>query len=151
MLIYPLPEPTISTRIPSKMMQAVPTLIYYGALSSIPHTVGKPSFVPIVVLLRTLLFCPFLFRTSIFQSFLGSRAVPLRDVHQSYPMTYRAAFVCSGVLVVRQTISATQENSVREVFGAVNNNPAVSALGYDFILHLIGFCAYFLVCDSQIE
>ncbi len=34
---------------------------------------------------------------------------------------------------------------VNKVFGAVNDNPAVSALGYDCVLSILSFCVWYVL------
>lgn len=143
-LLYPMPGPTKLTQIPSPPAQSVPLIIYYWALFRFPHTIGKPSFVPIIVILRTLLLCPLLFRSSFFQRAFGSQSTSLRDIRPRYSASYKIALVCSSILFVQQTIWTLSENRLSQVPAAVNSSSAVSALGYDFILYVISCCAYFV-------
>ncbi|KAL8693386.1 MAG: hypothetical protein Q9218_001778 [Villophora microphyllina] len=137
-LLFPIPDPKRSVQIPGLKTQCVPLLSYYGAVLLVPRSVDKTGFVPIIVLIRALLLYPLLVRTMA----IGSRTIALQDIQASYSASYRLAFACSAFLFMQQTFRAFNGNSSSQVLAAINSNPAVSALGYDYLLYVISCCAY---------
>lgn len=136
--LFPIPDPKETMRIPGLNSQCLPLAIYYSAVHLVPRSVGTTSFVPIVVLIRSLLLYPLVVRIM----GMGSRTRASQDIHTGYSATYRMALACAGFLFAQETFRAVVDDGVSQVLVAINSNPAVSALSYDFILYVISCCAY---------
>ncbi|KAI4108027.1 MAG: hypothetical protein L6R37_001309 [Teloschistes peruensis] len=136
--LFPTPDPKETMRIPGLNWQCLPIALYCSAVHLVPRSVGTTSFVPIVVLIRSLLLCPLLVR----MMDTGSRTRASQDVHAGYSATYRMALACAGSLFAQKTFRAVVDDGISQVLVAIYSNPAVSALGYDFILYVISCCAY---------
>ncbi|KAL8929791.1 MAG: hypothetical protein Q9208_000935 [Pyrenodesmia sp. 3 TL-2023] len=141
MILMPVPEPSRKMQVPSVLVQCLPLAAYYISVLSAPFSVGKPGFIPIIVIIRVLLVCPFIFRLPTLRS-LSPSTIPARSLHAGYSASYKMALFCSLVLFVQQTGLAVKEHGIHQVLAAVNSNPAVSALGYDFVLHAVVTCAW---------
>lgn len=141
MILMPVPKPSREMHVPTVLAQRLPLAAYYLSVLSAPFNVGKPSFIPIIVVLRVLLICPFVIRLPILQS-LSPNAVSAQSVHAGYSASYRLALLCSAVLFAQQTALVVKEHGIGHSLAAVNSNPAVSALGYDFLLHAVITCIW---------
>ncbi|KAL8736250.1 MAG: hypothetical protein Q9166_000405 [cf. Caloplaca sp. 2 TL-2023] len=139
-ILYPISDSSKPTQIPNLVSQCLPIAAYYIFLYRAPLTVGKPGFLYVIVFMRTLLLCPFIFRNPLFQP-LGSRTSATKNIHSGYSASYIMVLLGSAILFVRQTTQALSENGFREILTAVNSSPAVSALGYDFILYVVSCTA----------
>ncbi|KAL8781647.1 MAG: hypothetical protein Q9213_005912 [Squamulea squamosa] len=64
-------------------------------------------------------------------------------------ISFEVALIYSTILFVQQTIWALRENKVGDILTAVNSSPAVSALGYDFILYVVSCVAWFLTSPRK--
>ncbi|KAL8661222.1 MAG: hypothetical protein Q9202_005768 [Teloschistes flavicans] len=136
--LFPIPDPKRIMRIPGLNSQCLPLAMYCSAVHLVPRSVGTTSFVPIVVLIRALLLCPLLVR----MMNTGSRTNASQNVHAGYSATYRMALACAGFLSAQETFRAFVDDGFSQVLVAINSNPAVSALGYDFILYVISCWTY---------
>ncbi|KAL8693201.1 MAG: hypothetical protein Q9224_003797 [Gallowayella concinna] len=148
MVVFPISDDGSATQIPSPLIQCLPVAAYYLLLSKAPSSIGKPSFISVVVLLRMLLLAPFIFRSAIFQA-SGFTTMSLQNAQSGYSTSYVLALFCSGVLFVQQTIWALRENKVTEILAAVNSDSAVSALGYDFIVYVVSYSAWLFLSKEE--
>ncbi|KAL8763395.1 MAG: hypothetical protein Q9184_000783 [Pyrenodesmia sp. 2 TL-2023] len=143
MILMPVPEPGRKLLVPSVLVQCLPLAAYYISVLSAPFSVGKPGFIPIIVIIRVLLVCPFILRLPALRS-LSPNTISARSLHAGYSASYKLALFCSSVLFVQQTALSVKEHGINQVLAAVNPNPAVSALGYDFVLHVVITCAWLM-------
>ena len=148
MLLFPISEEGLATQIPGPVTQCLPVAAYYILLARAPSSIGKPIFISIIVLLRILLMFPFLFRNSVFEA-LGIASMSMQSAQSGYSTAYILALLCSTILFVQRTIWALKQNQVSDILMAVNSNPAVSALGYDFILYIVSCAAWFLTAPDD--
>ncbi|KAL8978180.1 MAG: hypothetical protein Q9205_006177, partial [Flavoplaca limonia] len=148
MLLFPISEEGLATQIPGPVTQCLPVAAYYILLARAPSSIGKPIFMSIIVLLRILLLCPFFFRTSVFEA-LGIASMSMQSAQSGYSTAYVLALLCSTILFVQRTIWALKQNQVSDILMAVNSNPAMSALGYDFILYVVSCAAWFLTAPDD--
>ncbi|KAL8810242.1 MAG: hypothetical protein Q9223_002558 [Gallowayella weberi] len=140
-LVFPISDDGSATQVPSPLTQCLPVAAYYLLLSKAPSSIGKPSFISVIVLLRLLLLSPFILRSPTFQA-SGFTTMSLQNAQSGYSTSYVLALFCSGVLFVQQTIWALRENKFSEILAAVNTDSAVSALGYDFIIYVVSCLAW---------
>ncbi|KAL8854609.1 MAG: hypothetical protein Q9221_000644 [Calogaya cf. arnoldii] len=148
MIIFPITDEGLAKQIPGPFTQCLPVAAYYIILARAPSSIGQPIFMSIIVLLRMLLLCPFLFRTSVFEA-LGIASTSMQSAQSGYSTAYILALLCSTVLFVQQTAWALRQHKVGDILMAVNNSPAVSALGYDFILYVVSCAAWFLTLPKE--
>lgn len=136
MILFPVPHPVRVVQVPGLLVQCLPLLAYYISVFNAPISVNEPSFMTLVVIIRSLLLCPFIFRIPSLQ-ILGSTLISARDIHSGYSASYKMGLLCSLVLFAQQTYLVLKENGLGTVVAAINSNPAVSALGYDSILYVV--------------
>ena len=136
MILYPTPDLNSIMQVPSLLSQCIPLAAYYIFVFSAPSTVDKPSFISVVVAIRLLLLCPFIFRLQVSHTF-GSKAIPTQNIHSGYSASYNMGLLCSLVLFLQQTYVALMGNGFGTVVAAINSNPAVSTLGYDSIFYVV--------------
>ncbi|KAL8672909.1 MAG: hypothetical protein Q9168_002663 [Polycauliona sp. 1 TL-2023] len=148
MLLFPISDEGLATQIPGPVTQCLPVAAYYILLARAPSTIGNPIFMSVIVLLRLLLLCPFLFRTSVFEA-LGISSTSMQNAQSGYSTSYVLALFCSAILFVQRTAWALKENKVGDILMAVNSSPAVSALGYDFILYVVSCTIWFLTSPKE--
>ncbi|KAI4245659.1 MAG: hypothetical protein L6R42_010142, partial [Xanthoria sp. 1 TBL-2021] len=148
MILFPISEEGLATQIPGPVTQCLPVAAYYILLARAPTSIGKPIFMSIIVLLRILLICPSLFRTFVFEA-LGLTSMSMQNAQSGYTTSYVLALFCSSVLFLQQTAWALREHKVADILKAINSSPAVSALGYDFILYIVSCTAWFLTSPDE--
>ncbi|KAL9031723.1 MAG: hypothetical protein Q9196_000271 [Gyalolechia fulgens] len=141
MILFPVSDPSRIVKVPGPLAQCVPLLAYSLFVFSAPLVADKPAFMPVIIIIRLLLLCPFICRIPPFQV-LASKSVSAHGIHSGYLYSYFLGLLCSLVLYVQQTYMAMAENGLGTTLAAINSNPAVSALGYDFILYIVLYSAW---------
>ncbi len=166
-MLTPILDPEGVMWTPKPALQLLPLALYTMSIFLAPFLVGTHMFVPIVFIIRLLLFCPLLLPLVIPRSFKNSH-FRRKHVHRAYQGAYKFIVVSSAALVVIQTILAIKDNlfhsprhlvtgqdpitsqrragvttAIARVLEAVNDNPAVSALGYDYVLSVISFLTWY--------
>ncbi len=141
MILMPMPKHSRVMHVPTILVQRLPLAAYYIFVLSAPFNVGKPGFIPIIVVIRVLLICPFVFRLPFLRS-LGHNAVSAQRVHAGYSASYKLALLCSAVLFLQHTALVVNQHGISQSLAAVNSNPAVSALGHDFLLYAVITCLW---------
>lgn len=146
-LLYSIPQPTQKFWTPTPIIQLLPLMAYYVFVLLAPFTADGSGgfFIIIVVFIRLLLFFPLLLPMIVPEgggkSYLTPRNAGWMDAGPWYFIG-----VLSVLLWLSQTFTALKDNNghVGRVLGAVNDSPAVSALGYDYMLSLVtlGFWAF---------
>ncbi|KAL9020680.1 MAG: hypothetical protein Q9185_002128 [Variospora sp. 1 TL-2023] len=136
MIIMPVPSPSRMVQIPSSWVQCLPLVAYYISVFSTPFSVGKMVFLPLLITIRVLLLCPFVFRLPALRG-SGSTAIPAQNIHSGYSASYKLALFCSIIVFVHRTYLAWDGVGLSQTLAGINSDPAVSALGYDFILHVV--------------
>lgn len=137
MLLTLVPSPEQGVWTPSQTLPLGPLVAYFGFISLAPYAAGTGSFIPVISMIRILLFCP-LFLRMIVPSHLGGRHLKMKDGHAAYMGSLKFIGICSAVLYIFQTAVAFSDHGYRDIIGAINDDPAVSALGYDYLLSLVG-------------
>lgn len=75
-----------------------------------------------------------------------------RKAHWADAGPFQFISICSALLWVLQTFVALKSTGfdLSRIFSALNDNPAVSALGYDYILSLASFGTWALSVGSDL-
>ncbi|KAL8962177.1 MAG: hypothetical protein Q9193_001377 [Seirophora villosa] len=136
MVLIPVPDPARMVQVPGSRAQWLPLAAYYISVFSAPFSVGEPVFLSLLITIRMLLLCPFVLRLPALESF-GSMAVPAQSIHSGYSASYKLALLCSILVFAHRSYLAWEGDGISQTLAAIDSNPAVSALGYDFILYII--------------
>ena len=124
--------------VPKPMLLQVSLAIYYVFVGLAPYMIGTNAFIGVVIMIRLLLFSP-LYLPTIVPSDSGKEYPEARDTQRIFRGSFGYVGICSVVLFVSQTLMALREvgfNGSR-VLGAIHDSPAISALGYDYLLSLV--------------
>ncbi|KAL8712253.1 MAG: hypothetical protein Q9220_003404 [cf. Caloplaca sp. 1 TL-2023] len=149
-LIYPLPSPpptdqldndnndnkVVVSSVQGPSLQIVPLLAYYYLLYELPHRTHQPFFLFLVILIRLLLLSTYLGSYFLLPA-STKQIIPRGQLHRAYIPSYTTALICSGVVVVWQcfcVLQGTGLRGLRDLKGALSSDPAVSALGWDFLI-----------------
>ena len=133
----PKPKPTKDIWTPVLPLRIGPLTAYFILVAIAPFTVNTTFFMPLVISIRGLLLSPLLI-SSLLSERAGSYLPP--EKAQEHDMN---VFIVMGIgsiyLICIQTMLTLSYNgfSFRGLLGAINNDPAVSTLGYDYILSLV--------------
>lgn len=110
-------------------------LVLCNVLVVAPQTAGTSSLMPLIVVARLLLLAP----PTIVQKGSGTAKAALNRTLQ-LPIA-----VIALLLVGRQVYTAYGTHSIRDIGSALVSHPAVSALGFDFILSMVSFSVWTLI------
>lgn len=134
LLMRPLPKPEVNIWTPVPVLKYGPLVAYFSLLTAAQFTIDTGYFMSIVVALRLLLFWPLALATMLPKSF--GHELPAKDVRERNLAQLIVIGLVSINLVCVQTMYALASNGFNFIgmIKAVNNDPAVSALGYDYIL-----------------
>ena len=140
MLLTPVPRPNEKFWSPTPVLQLLPLIGYYLFVIVAPHVAGTSLFVGVVIIIRMLLFVPLILPSVIFEGGGKSYLTP-RKVQWTNATPYQFILTCSALLWALQSLMVVREVgfNLSQVARAINDSPAVSALGYDFILSIISF------------
>ncbi|KAI4290548.1 MAG: hypothetical protein L6R35_000161 [Caloplaca aegaea] len=111
--------------------------LFISVEGNAPFSVNKMVFLPLLITIRVLLLCPFVFRCLPALQGSGSTAVPAQSIHSGYSASYKLALFCSIIVFVHRTYLAWDGVGFSQTLAGINSDPAVSALGYDFVLHVV--------------
>ena len=143
MLLYPVPGPKRKQWIPRPLWQILPLVVYYVNLVLLLRTVGTRAFIPVILGTRALLICPLLI-SDFSQRILRGMLESTIKVHRGYSTAHWCIVSCSSALFVGQSIIALKDGTgISRVAVAVNDQPAVSALGWDFLLSVVSCSTWF--------
>lgn len=134
LLMRPLPKPEANIWTPIPVLKYGSPTAYFALLAAAQFTIDTGYFMSIVVGLRVLLFWPLALATMLPKSF--GHGLPATNVREQNLTQLIVIGLISINLVCIQTMYTLASNgfSFIGMFKAVNDNPAVSALGYDYIL-----------------
>lgn len=129
---FPKPEANIWTPVP--VLKYGPLVAYFALLTAAQFNIDTVYFMSIVIALRVLLFWPLALGTLLPKSF--GHDLPAKDVREQNLTQLIVIGLVSINLVCVQTIYTLASNGFNFIgmIKAVNNDPAVSALAYDYIL-----------------
>ena len=133
------------------MLQLAPLTAYYIFVVLAPYTAGTDSFLGVVGAIRLLLFSPLLLQAAVPGSF-GGRSAKARDVYTAYYGSFMFMGACSALLIVVQTAMAFRETAFdpSKVLRSINDSPAVSALGYDYLFSLVSAGVWARIVGSDL-
>lgn len=145
MLLKPVSNPNQQIWTPTPIIQLLPLTVYYISVLAAPLVAGTRVFIAVVVLIRLLLIAPLILPAVVAQGGGQSYSTP-RKAHWMDACPFYFIGVCSALLWTLQTSVALKSTGfdMRRIFGALNDNPAVSTLGYDFILSLVSIFTWLL-------
>ncbi|KAK4974101.1 hypothetical protein LTR66_011079 [Elasticomyces elasticus] len=139
-LLKQTPQKTHGVSRPSSKSLILPGLAYLVCLLVAPYASGSDYLIPVILVARALLLTPGLLQL------YGS---PKSTVSPSQSPSNRRALVwlsCASLAVWSfTTLRTLSKHSIYEMASAVNSHPAVSALGYDFLLSIVSWAAWLLV------
>lgn len=146
MLLKPVSNPKQQIWTPTPIIQLVPLTAYYIFVLAAPRVAGTGAFLAIVILIRLLLVVPLTLPSIVAQG-NGQSYLTLRKAHWVYACPFDFIAVCSALLWTFQTFVALYDTGFgpTRIVGALNDNPAVSALGYDFLFSMISIAIWVLL------
>lgn len=138
MLVSPAAEKNEMVWMPHPMLLLGSLAIYYVFVGLAPYTIGTNVFIGMVITIRLLLLCPLYLPTIV----LGDSAkeyLKARDTQRIFRRIVGYVGICSAVLFVVQTVMTLREVgfNISRVLDAIHDSPAISALGYDYVLTLV--------------
>ena len=134
LLMRPLPKPEVNIWTPVPVLKYGPLLAYFSLLTAAQFTIDTGYFMSIVIALRLLLFWPLALATMLPKSF--GHELPAKDIREQNLTQLIVIGLVSINLVCVQTMYTLASNGFNFIgmIRAVNSDPVVSALGYDYIL-----------------
>jgi hypothetical protein len=120
---------------------SVPTIIFaemLAAVTTLPSCIGTWQFVPLVLLVRLIMALPFLLPALL--RLLGDRVIGDQQMALS-----RSAFQLSGMWVACILTNIWQAGFIdrpSHCWESLNRSSAVSALGYDMIIGIVGLVLF---------
>lgn len=142
-LLGPPSEPQEKVWTPDLVLQVPLLALYYSLVLYLPSADNASDtgvFISMIVLIRLLLFAP------LYLPLLVPNRFQIKDstAREKFSTYVRAAWFVLLIitsLVLFETAMAPKENNFRvwNVVTAINENPAVSALGYDYVISMVSF------------
>ncbi|EMC91294.1 hypothetical protein BAUCODRAFT_152568 [Baudoinia panamericana UAMH 10762] len=120
---------------------AVAFALYALGLSVAPGLAGTPWLIPLIVAARLLLFV----QLALVKTRIGTARSELSQLVQR-PI----AFV-GGILLTRQVYLASRSHTMTEIAKAVISHPAVSSLGFDFVLSALSLSIWIALTTREGE
>ena len=138
MLVSPAAEKDEVVWLPHPMLLLVSLAIYYVFVGLAPYMVGMNAFIGMVITIRLLLLCP-LYLPMIVPGDSAKEYLKARDTQRIFRRIIGYLGICSTALFVVQTVSTFREFGfdISRVLDAIHDSPAISALGYDYVLSLV--------------
>ena len=151
MLLMPIKNPNQKIWTPTPVIQLLPLATYFIFIFTIPFTAGTGFFIGVVIVIRLLLFTPFILPIIVPEGGGTSYLTPRKSSWvDAGPFGFIA--ICSALLWSVQTFMALRESeySVSRITAARDHNPAVSALAYDYILSLVSLGVWAVTVGSDV-
>ena len=151
-LLAPIADPQEKIWTPTPIIQLLPLTAYYTFVVAVPFSARTFFFITAVILIRLLLFCPFVLPAVVPEgggkSFLTPRKASWTDA-----VPFQFIGILSALLLSLQTFLALRNSGFQagSILGAINDNPAVSALGYDCVLSLISLGTWAVVVGGDVS
>ena len=151
MLMKTQPKPGNNVWAPFPILQVIPLIEYSVLVAIAPYTVGTSYFMTVVASIRVLLFWPFLLATVLPRQ-LGTY-LHSQKIQENNMRIYQTIAILSIAIFCIQTLSTLMYNgfSFGAVLAALNSDPSVSALGYDYILCLVSTGTWYVMTDNSLE
>ena len=136
-LLKPVANPNEQIWTPTPVIQLLPLTAYYLFVLSAPFLASTTVFISIVIIIRLLLFCPFVLPALVPEGGGKSYLTPRKAIWADAG-PFQFIGVCSALLWILHTFVTLKDIGVHlgKLFSAINDDPSVSALGYDYILSL---------------
>jgi len=134
MLLHEGQERAHDLKAVTPLLQSAISLLYLIALRAAPSNVGGRYFFPVLFGTRILLSAPYLLlQPSRVDSWRVQRT-PSKHLMQAFTWSFATLGVGGLILQTSQTL---RTNGLSGILAALNSNPAVSALGYDFLIGVV--------------
>lgn len=146
MLLKPVSNPNQQIWTPTPIIQLLPLVAYYSFVLAAPFVAGTGTFIGVVIFIRLLLVAPLILPAVITEGGGQSYLTP-RKAHWADAGPFKFIGICSALLWFLQTFVALNNTGFdpSRIINSLNDNSAVSALGYDYILSLASFGTWALV------
>jgi len=125
-----------------KYLQFAVSLSYLGILAAAPASVGTPLFFSLLFATRFLLFTPYLILRPSASSEQGQNRPSMR-LRSDWVQSPIAVVLAVGAVL--QVVQTSRTNGLLAVLSALNDNPAVGALGYDLIVGVLSLALFILL------
>ena len=137
MLMKQPPKPTKKVLTHSLAIRLGPLTVFYVCLAIVPHIVNTRYLMPAVGVTRIFLVWPFLLATSF--SDKATSYVPVLKAQENDGFVFIAMGVVALYYFCIHSMLTLAYNgfSFRGLITAINSDPAVSTLGYDYVLSLV--------------
>ena len=151
MLLKPVTNPSEKIWTPTPIVQLLPLVAYYLFVLAAPFAVGTGIFIFVVIIIRLLLFCPFILPAIVSEGGGMSYLTP-RKAKWAGAGPFQFIGICSVLLWTMQTLVTLKDNGFHLgiIIGSVNDSPAVSALGFDYVLSLASLAIWALSVGSDL-
>lgn len=146
----PVPMPEEVVWGPSPIVQFLPLVAYFGFVFLAPYVAGTRAFVPVIFIIRLLLFCPLVLPTTVPSNIVRTH-LNVRDRFIAYMGSFKSMGVCAVLLFMFQTAVAVSDHGLSGTLSAINDSPAASALGYDYMLCLVSAFTWVTLVGTNLE
>ena len=147
------PKPSKQILTHSVAIRLGPLTVYYVCLAIVPHIENTGYLVSVVGIIRTFLFWPFLLTTSFASQAACCVSAPKAQENDRLVFTIMGIVTIYYVCIHSMLALAYSGFSFMGLITALNSNPAVSTLGYDYILSLVSAVVWYrtvnLVVDEE--
>lgn len=142
------PDPKRHTVVLARTSVLVVMAAYCACLLVAPYTADGPYLMPTILTARLLLFVPSFLPAATRHSEDHATAVENRFFSHRHPQKAVAAFAVG--MTVKQVIFVVQGGySLGGALSALLSHPAVTSLGFDFIVTVLSFTIWVSVTDNQ--
>lgn len=151
MLLKPVSNPNQQIWTPTPIIQLLPLVAYYIFVLAAPFVAGTGAFIGVVILIRLLLVAPLTLPAIVpnggGQSYLTPRKAKCADAGP-----FQFIGICSAMLWILQTFVALKSTGfdLGRILNSLNDNSAISALGYDYTLSLASSGTWALIVAQEL-
>lgn len=149
-LLTPIPMPNEIIWGPTPFLQNRNLATYSGLVFLAPYAASTRALIPVVLVIRLLLCCPLVLQMYVPGSW-GWDYLNIRDRSTAYISSFRIVGACAVILFFFQTAVALRDHGPGEILGSINDSPAVSALGYDYLLSLVSAFTWVNLVGSDLD
>ena len=143
MLMRPKTKQPAEIWTPSLVYRAVPPLVYLIFVAIAPYLASARIFLAIVIVIRLLLLCPLLLEYFLPEEF-GSKSSPVSAEALERGLFSYYFFGASYLLIFQVAVTMFSNGfNLHRMLAAINDDPSVSTLGYDYLLSLISFATWY--------
>ena len=151
MLMRPKPKSQSTVWTPSPILRILPLAVYFVFVTMVPYTVHTGAFMVAVASIRLLLFSPLLLAT--ITTHESGRHLPAHKAQKNDTLIFAIIAIASAILICLQTLITLTSNDFNfyAVVKAINNDPSLSTLGYDYILSLVSLATWFAMVGNPLR